>query len=143
MREVDKTGIEYIGVDIVDKIITGNNKYQSSNILFKKLDVTSDHLPQVDMIICRECLQHLSYNSIMRTLLNFKKSNTKYLLVSSFEHTWKNWDILDGDFRPLNIRKSPFKMGKPLYKINDTNLFDPHKINDKYMYLYDLRKLLI
>ena len=39
------------------------------------LDATCDQLPKVDTILCRDCLQHLTYEHAKQVLLNFKKSS--------------------------------------------------------------------
>jgi len=136
MKEVDKIGIEYIGADIVKHVIANNSKiYKAPNVSFKILDATKDNLPKVDMIFCKDCLQHLSYENVWKVLRNFKRSGSKYLLVTSYHLTLKNWDILDGDSRQLNLQKAPFNLPKPLLKILDISQID------KNMYLYKLNDL--
>jgi hypothetical protein len=143
MKEVDKSNIIYTGGDVVKKIIDANNqKYQGKSITFKVLDITKDNLPQVDMIFCKDCLQHLSHDSVRKALINFKKSGSKYLLVTSYPLTWKNWDILDGDYRPLNLRIKPFKLPKPICKINEVSRVKGNE-KDKYMFFYELKSIII
>jgi len=104
MKEVDKKDIIYIGGDIVKSVIDENiKKYQQENITFKVLDITKDILPKVDMILCKDCLQHLSYENVKKSLMNFKQSGSKYLLVTTYPLTKKNWDILDGDYPTKGI----------------------------------------
>lgn len=139
MKEVDKKNIVYIGGDIVPEIIDRNNQnYRSENIVFAIMDITADNLPKVDMIFCKDCLQHLSYDSVFRALRSFKKSGSKYLLTTSYPKTWYNWDICNGDYRPLNLRKKPFKLPKPIYKIHEISKeIEP----DKCLYLWELEKI--
>jgi SAM-dependent methyltransferase len=140
MKEVDKSKIFYIGGDIVKELVDNNiQKYQSENISFKVLDITKDILPKVDMIFCKDCLQHLSYENIHKSLINFKQSGSKYLLTTSYLMTWKNWDIMDGDYRPLNLRKKPFNLPKPILKICEITTISNER--DKYMLLYKLEDL--
>jgi SAM-dependent methyltransferase len=140
MKEVDKTGIEYIGADIVKHVIANNNKtYKAPNACFKVLDATKDNLPKVDMIFCKDCLQHLSYENVWKVLRNFKRSGSKYLLVTSYPLTLKNWNILDGDHRPLNLQKAPFNLPKPQLKILEIKIYSQI---DKTMYLYKLDDLV-
>jgi hypothetical protein len=108
MREVEKK-CHYIGGDIVTEIVENNQKnYSTDRVQFKKIDITKDILPKVDLIFCKDCLQHLSYTNIKDALNNFKKSNSKYLLVTSYPKTWRNHDIYDGDYRSLNLLKNHF-----------------------------------
>lgn len=120
MRLVDKTGIEYIGCDIVGSVVEDNiRQYSAQNISFINLDITKDDLPKVNMILCKDCLQHLSYENAQKALDNFKRSGSKYLLVTSYPLTYKNWDIKDGEYRPLNLCIEPFNLGAPLEKIKE------------------------
>ncbi len=138
MKTVDKKDIKYIGGDIVPKIVRANNKnFENCNTSFEVIDITSDKIPKVDMIICRDCLQHLSYKNAKKALKNFKESGSTYLLVTSYPWTLENWSIPDGDFCPLNLLQKPFNL-KPSYleKIKETNRLGNEP--DKYLYLYKL-----
>ena len=58
-------GLKYIGGDIVDKIISINNKkYSDKYTRFISLDITRDKLPKADIWLCRDCLLHFSYDYI-------------------------------------------------------------------------------
>jgi hypothetical protein len=136
MKTVEKT-CDYIGGDIVVEVIENNQKlYASEKVKFKQMDITKDILPVVDLIFCRDCLQHLSYANVHRALRNFKNSGSKYLLVTSYPKTWINHDIEDGGCRPLNLRKAPFHLPKPLLKIRESRGFGAEI--DKTMCLYKL-----
>lgn len=138
MKTIDKKNIQYIGGDIVPEIVRTNNKnFKNDNTSFEVIDITSDKIPKADMIICRDCLQHLSYENVKKALKNFKESGSTYLLATSYPWTLDNWDILDGDYRPLNLLQKPFNF-QPSYleKIQETNISwnEP----DKFLYLYKL-----
>jgi hypothetical protein len=138
MQAVPKERITYIGGDIVPKIIEHNTqKYTADNVTFCVLDITQDALPCVDMIFCKDCLQHLCYASIFKALRNFKQSGAKYLLTSNYPLTLRNWDIADGGYRPLNLRRKPFCLPPPLAKIHETSQGIGVEM-DKFMYLYKL-----
>ena len=143
IKEVDKTGITYIGGDIVGEMIEENSKkYSAENVSFKVIDITKDDLPQVDMIFCKDCLQHLSNEKIFLALRNFKKSKSRFLLTTSYSKTLYNWDILDGDCRPLNLLKKPFCLPKPMLIIREKSRGGGWGVdNDKDMYLYDLNDI--
>jgi hypothetical protein len=139
MKEIEKKNIIYIGGDVVNEIIEQNNqKYARENVSFKVIDITKDDLPMVDMIFCKDCLQHLSYENIFKALINFKQSNSRYLLVTSYPKTIYNWDILNGDYRPLNLLKKPFMLPSPIIKIHEKAA--DIEI-DKTMYLYELKDI--
>jgi SAM-dependent methyltransferase len=138
MKTVQKSCI-YIGGDIVAELIEKNLKlYSSDKVQFMQIDITKDTLPKVDLIFCRDCLQHLSYKKVAEALSNFKNSGSKYLLVTSYPKTWINYDINDGRYRALNLQKSPFRLPSPLLKIKEVKYSEP----DKTMLLYDLEHIL-
>ncbi len=138
MKTVDKKDAKYIGGDIVPKIIKENNKkYKNENTSFEVVDITSSNIPKVDLIICRDCLQHLSQENVKKALKNFKDSGSKYLLVTNYPWTLENYDIKDGDFSTLNLCQKPFGLpSKPLEKIKETSISG--NCVDKYLYLYKL-----
>lgn len=143
MKEVEKPNITYIGGDIVSELIEQNNhKYKTENVSFRVIDITKDTLPMVDMIFCKDCLQHLSYENVFKALKNFKGSNSKYLLATSYPLTLSNWDIFNGDYRPLNLRIKPFNLPAPIMKIHEK--YAPSygdNTKDLYMYLYKLEDI--
>jgi SAM-dependent methyltransferase len=143
MKNVDKHNIIYIGGDIVSEMIEQNSlKYKEKNVSFRVIDITSDVLPAADMIFCKDCLQHLSDEKTFKALKNFKQSGSKYLLTTSYPLTLSNWDILDGHYRPLNLRIKPYNFPHPLEKIHEKSKgYQMEK--DKYMYLYKLADIKI
>ena len=61
----NNNNIQYIGGDIVKPLIESNIAlYQSERVKFKHIDLTSDTYPYADLMFCRDCLFHLSYNDI-------------------------------------------------------------------------------
>jgi len=106
---------EYIGVDIVPDIVAGNQRrYGGKGRRFIGADLTRDDLPEVDVVLCRDCLVHLSYDDIRRALVNFKRSGSSYLLATTFIRWQANADIATGDWRPLNLQFPPFNFPPPI-----------------------------
>ena len=143
MEKVNLEKVKYIGADIVDQLIQENKKKYSDreNISFETLDLTSDQLPESDLIFCRDCLVHLSYENVFKALKNAKKSNSKYLMLTSFTDQSKNNDIPTGEWRALNMQKAPFNLPTPILTISENYKDESGKYNDKAMCLWDLREL--
>lgn len=145
MKLVDKSApagggakIDYIGGDVVGPMIEKNNAlYKGDRVSFRVIDITKDELPKVDLIFCKDCLQHLSEKNVLKALDNFKKSGAKYLLLTSYPLTIKNWDINDGDYRPLNLFLPPFNMKDYIDKMQEVP-DAPYVEWDKMMFLYKL-----
>jgi len=120
MKQVDLSGIDYIGGDIVAPIIEHNRDIQRApNVSFRILDLTSDPLPKVDLILCRDCLVHLSYDDIFRALRNIKASGSTYLLATTFVSRVNNFDCKTGSWRVLNLEKAPFLFPSPLCLVTE------------------------
>lgn len=120
MQQVNMEGIHYTGGDIVQHIITSNQeKYAKEHITFLQLDLLKDDISAYDMIFCRDCLVHLSFDDIHKAIENIKKSGSKYLMTTTFPEQEVNEDIITGGWRPLNLEKTPFNFPKPLYVLNE------------------------
>jgi SAM-dependent methyltransferase len=115
MSHVDLSEIDYIGGDIVEAVIEANReRYASPARKFMRLDLTSGPLPQADVILCRDCLVHFSFDNIIAAFRTIKASGARYLLTTTFLDWQVNKDIVDGDWRPLNLTQSPFRLATPL-----------------------------
>ncbi len=125
IKDILTDDLEYIGADIVKDLINENSKkYQKRNIEFLELDITTDPLPKADLMICRDCLIHLSFKKIKLFFNNFKKSDIKFLLLTSYklkdsQKKIINLDIPDGEFREIDMSEHPFSLPKPISEIQD------------------------
>jgi len=107
-------GVSYIGAVIVAALVEANNRqFGSPTRQFVRLDLTTHPLPQADVVLCRDCLVHLSFANIERALANILKSGSAYLLTTHFPDLQENYDIADGDWRPLNFELPPFGFPAP------------------------------
>src|SRR5215510_4949458 len=115
MRYVDLGSIKYIGLDIVPALIDRNRqRYQTDQRTFAVRDITRDRLPDADVILCRDCLIHLSFKSIKAALSNFKKTNATHLLCTTHTTITENTDCPDGSWRNINLLLPPFSFQQPV-----------------------------
>ena len=146
MQNVDLSGIKYIGADIVEEIIKNNkNKYEKDNISFRHMNLIEDTLPQVDLILIRDCLVHMSYDDIFKLLNNVCNSMSQYLLTTSFTDRQDNKDIITGEWRPLNLQIAPFSLPKPIRIINEKCTQKKSSYADKSLGLWkisDIAKII-
>ncbi len=112
---------QYIGLDIVSDLIQKNKqKYKNETHLFICANIVADPLPQVDIILCRDCLVHLKFQDILTTLKNMKASRSVYLLTTTFPQVTLNRDLQKtGLWRPLNLQRPPFSFPEPLVLIEE------------------------
>ena len=115
MRLVDLGAIRYMGVDVVTELIARNRQvYGRPGINFVVADVIRDQLPQSDAILCRDCFIHLSFKDIHRTLTNFKRSGSRFLLATTHIDIVENTDVRTGGWRNINLQSAPFNFPQPL-----------------------------
>jgi methyltransferase family protein len=117
-----KLDLDYIGIDIVPSLIETNNERVARGELagrFLVADITRDALPRADLILCRDCLVHLSFQNIARAIARFRESGAQFLLVTTFQEFEANRDCEDGDWRALNMTKPPFDWPVPRALIDE------------------------
>jgi hypothetical protein len=135
LKNVD---VDYIGSDIVEDLIISNRKNEKNNVKFVKLDIRIDKLPASDLMICRDCLFHFSYEDIFKFLDNYLISDIKYILLTSHlntENKFENRNIITGDFRKIDLFSKPFNFEKNfIYSFVDRDILEIQ--NFKYMYLF-------
>jgi hypothetical protein len=114
--------VDYVGIDIVPSLIAANSARAVSGDLrgrFLVADITRDALPGCDLILCRDCLVHLSFQNIARAISRFRASGAQFLLVTTFPQWEHNSDCEDGDWRALDMTKAPFGWPSPRELINE------------------------
>lgn len=117
-----KLDLDYIGIDIVPSLIEANNQRVARGELagrFLVADITRDALPPADLILCRDCLVHLSFQNIARVTARFRESGAQFLLVTTFPEWEHNRDCEDGDWRALNMTRAPFDWPAPRKLIDE------------------------
>jgi len=124
-RTLDWSGVDYTGIDIVPDVVEHLNvSFGSNRIRFRCLDIVSDELPQADLCVIKDVLQHLSNDSVRSLLGRLSKYFLAALITNDLSHQkrgnwrtlWKtesippNTDIREGGYRPLRLRESPFNL---------------------------------
>jgi SAM-dependent methyltransferase len=75
------SNILYTGVDIVPDLVRRNReKFAGERVRFECLNIIEDELPQADLCLIRQVLQHLSNEQISRVLANVEQY--RYVLVT-------------------------------------------------------------
>ncbi len=122
MRHVDLEVDRYLGADIVEELVAENRRrYGDRQREFLQLDLVRDELPCVDLILCRDCLVHLSFDEVGGALERIRESGSTYLLTTTFPAQPTNRDIATGRWRPLNLERPPFEFSEPIRLNDDDN----------------------
>lgn len=142
MQHIDLKNMEYIGGDIVPAIIeTNKNQFESHNIRFEVMDIIEDDLPNVDLIIVRDCFVHFSYRNISKALHNIRKAGIQYIATTSFINCPKNYDIPTGEWRLINLQLEPFNFPEPLYLIDEKCTEGDGRFSDKSLIIWKVTSL--
>lgn len=109
----------YIGGDIAEFLIE-ENRQKYTNVNFQVIDLTNDHLPDVDLLFCRDCLLHLNFDDINKVFNKINQSNIKYIFLSNWFEDAENYkNIITGQSRYINFLEEPFNFEKPIETIVD------------------------
>lgn len=108
-RYIDWSCTEYLGVDLVEKVVEGNRrKFGTGNVTFDKFQ-SVESLPDGDLLLCKDVLQHLS-NVTVEAYIRKLLRKFAFLLITNDDlpADWLNADIAEGEFRPLRLDRAPF-----------------------------------
>lgn len=121
----------YAGVDIVEDLITENQKlYGRENVRFLCADIAEDPLPPCDLVICRDFFIHLPTFMIRKCLTNYARTGAKYILLTNDACAPPYRDIPTGAWRKINFRAPPFSWPEPRFTI------DEHESSERQMCLW-------
>ena len=111
---------KYIGGDISDTLIN-QNKENYKDVNFSVFDITTDTFPEVDLLLCRDCLIHFSFSDIDKFFKNLINSKVKFILLTNHrKDRYNSKDITTGDCRPINFTRAPYNFNSPIDVIHDT-----------------------
>ncbi|MDP9121140.1 MAG: class I SAM-dependent methyltransferase [Acidobacteriota bacterium] len=132
----------YVGVDIVAAVVESNRGlYGAPGRTFLRLDILTDPLPGADLVLCRDCLVHLSCRDARQALRTLHASGSTWLLTTTFPHHGGNQDIVTGEWRPLNLERPPFGLPPPLRRIDEGCSLEGGRYADKSLGLWRLADL--
>lgn len=111
---------DYLGIDVVPQVVAENSAhYASERRRFACMDATTTPIEAGDVAVCREVLFHLSFRDGLRLLSNVRAAGFRHVLITHDRSVWFNADIRSGDFRRINLRKSPYGLPRPQRELTD------------------------
>lgn len=113
MSGISLPGIQYLGADLLPEMVE-RAAARMPGREFYQLDLTLSPLPRADLMLCRDCLVHLSASDIWQALANLRLSGIVWLLTTTFPDEHENRDVITGDWRPLNLERPPFSFPSPV-----------------------------
>ena len=120
----------YVGVDIVRAAVAVAARRHPDRA-YMVADICKAVLPECDLIICRDAMQHMSFADGLATLANFRRTGAGCLLASTHRET-RNEDVPTGGYYQINLEAPPFDLGEPMRTIPDgawdAGIQYPHKL---------------
>jgi hypothetical protein len=98
---------------------------------------------RADLILCRDCLVHLSYEDALAALGNMRASQSTWLLTTTFTGQDMNWDIVTGEWRTINLERPPFDFPVPIALLDEECPHENGAYRDKMLGLWRLSDLEI
>jgi hypothetical protein len=142
MAEVDLRGASYVGADLIPEVLEQNReRYARPDRTFLELDLIGSLLPQADLLLCRDCLVHLSHAHAEAALANIARSEISWLLTTTFPEEPVNVDIVTGDWRPIDLTKPPFDLPEPMELLNEGCTEQGGAFSDKSLGLWPVSAL--
>jgi len=109
---IDWSGINYIGLDVSDVVLENTRIFARPGISFQEANALKDPLPQADLAILKDVIQHWTNAEILEfwpKLQNFKMALiTNGLYPGNPQIT--NMDIQAGQWRPVDLTIEPFNL---------------------------------
>lgn len=113
--------IEYCGVDVVPDLVAYNTtQFANDKIAFRQANLITDELPQAQLCLIRQVLQHLS-NEQVNTILQKCKSYPFLVVTEHLPDPSKPWqpnlDIGHGNETRVDARRSGLVLDAPPFNI--------------------------
>ena len=138
-----RADVRYIGGDVLPELVDANERqFGGPTRRFMTIDILQDELPAADLLLCRDCLVHFSFDDIRAALRNIARSDCQWLLTTTFPECDRNDDIVTGDWRPLNLERPPFNLPPPDRMINERCTEGGNTFADKSLGLWRLDSVL-
>lgn len=126
-RKLEFSG-DYLGIDVVPELIAENvRRFGGERRRFAVADIVADALPRAELVLSRECLNHLPLADGVHALGNLERAATRFLAVTHYPKVDQNLDQpASFRYRPLDLTRKPFAGREPDFII-DEGEFEPGK----------------
>jgi SAM-dependent methyltransferase len=120
MRSVNLTGIQYLGLEIVQPLVeTLQKQFSAPTVKFQHLDIFQQPLETADLWLARDVLCFYTLKEIKKFFQLFIESQSKFLGISSIDTEQEFNGQLTGFWKQLNFFSEPFAMPEPMLEIAD------------------------
>lgn len=127
MRNVNFTGIEYDGFDVVKKFIdTLVVTHGRQNIRFHHADVFKHELPKADLYICKDVINHYTESDGVELVARIREAS-KYFAAITFPGN-SGPIVQKWEYRYIDFNISPFGFGAQLESVAANENRKPQRV---------------
>lgn len=107
--------VEYAGGDPSRAVVRENRRRnRGGRVRFQPVNLLYSRFPSVDLFICPDFLEWLSYAEALRVLRRIAVSNPRHIALTGYRFLKDSWDTALGDFRPIDFCAAPFRFPEPM-----------------------------
>jgi len=133
---IDWSTVNYIGYEIIQDLVDRNRKL-FPKFQFEKLNIIDTIPPKVDMIFMRSVLVHTNFPNCFKIFKNIKKSESKYLMVSTCVRRRVNYEPICLMLQHQNLMRPPFNFPEPMILTEEM----VHTDSDNYIGVWRIDEL--
>lgn len=104
--EYNLEGKSYLGVDVSSEALQGRT--DTDNVKFKVTNALTMDIPQSDLILIKDVLQHLPTSDVIELMPKLIEKSKILLVCNDFTNV--NTDTYAGGYRGLNLTIPPFSL---------------------------------
>jgi len=141
-KNIDWTGIHYLGIDVVKDVIKKNLIYTKPNIKFICKNILDYTIPNCELYILKDIFQHLSNTNIEIIINKLLKNKYRYILIiNDVSYLNLNYNIENGLYRPIDLNKKPFNYNfKTIYQYREPLYILLYSISLSYLFYISCKK---
>lgn len=122
MSAVDLHGASYLGIDVIPERITMNARqhpgklFAIGDVRRADIGVNAVHAFDVDLVICKDVIQHWATEEIHAWLDLLMERPFKYALITNCNYgPTVNTEIETGGWRAIDLTAPPFSIGEVVF----------------------------
>jgi hypothetical protein len=124
-----RSELDYSGFDIVEELIE-RNRLNHADRKFDLLDIVATVPPKVDLIFCKDLINHLENHEIFKAVANMRLSGSTYCLVTNnfgYKNTrlWRT-SRSHSSSRHVDLTTVPYRYPPPLWRSHYLGLWRLH-----------------
>jgi FkbM family methyltransferase len=111
-RLIDWSGVDYIGIDVSSVVLNNAKRFAKKGVQFIEGDARTIELPEADLLIVKDVLQHWSNADIIAFIPKFRRF--RYCLIANGAteqvKAYVNRNMPAGGYRPVDLSQPPFSV---------------------------------